>query len=229
MSVYAIIPAGGSGRRFGSKLPKQFMEVEGKPVIAYTLDSFQRSELVDEIIIAAGKDYCNRLYEIKEKFNLTKISAIVEGGKERQDSVFNCLKALKNPADSDLIVTHDAVRPLLTVALLNSAIVYAEKKGSAVVVKKVKNTLLKGNGKVESYLNREKIYSVETPQIFKYSVLASSFRKAREAKFYGTDESQLVFKASYEVNLLETDEINFKITTQSDLKLLKFFLNLSFK
>lgn len=228
--IYAIIPAGGLGRRFGSDLPKQFLEIEGKPIIAFTLEAFQRCELVDQIFVAAAEEFIPNLRKIKEDFNFTKIKKIVKGGAERQDSVFNCLRAIENASDDDWAITHDAARPLITVGLLRRAIEFAENKGSAVVVKKAKNTLLKGKaGKVESYLNRDEIYSVETPQIFKYSVLMDSFKKAYEKNYYGTDESILAFKASYEINLFVTDEINFKITTQSDLKLLKFFLNLKFK
>jgi len=229
MKTYAIIPAGGSGRRFGSEIPKQFLEVEGKPIIAFALEPFQQSHLIDEIIIATHRNYFDLIEKIKLHFKLTKISKIVEGGKERQDSVFNSLKAIENAQENDFVITHDAVRPLLTVELLDRCLLFAKEKGSAIVVKKVNNTLLEGEAIVEKYLNRNKIYSVETPQIFKYSILMNAFKKAYEENFYGTDESGLVFRASNKVNLFETNEINFKITTQTDLKLLKFFLNLRFK
>src|SRR4030042_4288009 len=119
MKKYAIIPAGGKGNRFGGSTPKQYLKAKGKEMIAYTLEIFQNSLLIDEIIVAAEEEYHRMLENIKKKYGISKLTKIVKSGKERQDSVFMALSSLQ-AKDEDLIVVHDAVRPLLQLKTLNS-------------------------------------------------------------------------------------------------------------
>ncbi len=112
MKVYAVIPAGGKGKRSGTTTPKQYLRFHGRELIVYTLEVFQKNSFVDEIIIAAEPPYFSLLNKIAKDYNITKISQIIEGGEERQDSVNNALKAIKAD-DNDLIAVHDAARPLL--------------------------------------------------------------------------------------------------------------------
>lgn len=220
MKTFAIIPAGGKGIRSGLSAPKQYLKFKGKELIAFTLDTFQKNKLIDEIIISAEKSYFPLIEKIKAKYRLTKIKRIVEGGKERQDSVFNALTSLS--ADkNDLIVVHDAARPLLSSKILMEAITVAKKKGNALVCVKATDTLIKGNKTVESYLDREKIFYVQTPQIFKYQDLMDAMENAYENNFYGTDESMLVKNIGKKINLVEGSFLNFKITTKSDIDLFK--------
>ena len=142
MRVFAVIPAGGKGKRSGTETPKQYLKFHGKELIAYTLEVFQKNNLVDEIIISAEPAYFSLLEEIKKKYKLTKISKIVEGGEERQDSVYNALKAI-NANDDDLIAVHDAARPLLPDDILTKAINTAKEKGNALVCLKARDTLVK--------------------------------------------------------------------------------------
>ncbi len=188
--VIAIIPAGGKGKRSGTETPKQYLKFHGKELIAYTLEVFQKNNLVDEIIISAEPTYFSLLEEIKKKFKLTKISKIVEGGEERQDSVYNALKAIK-ANDDDLIAVHDAARPLLPDNILTKAINTAKEKGNALVCLKARDTLLKGDQVVKEYVDRSEIYYVQTPQIFRYKDLKNAMKKAYEKNFIGTDESML--------------------------------------
>ncbi|MCW8961673.1 MAG: 2-C-methyl-D-erythritol 4-phosphate cytidylyltransferase, partial [Ignavibacteriaceae bacterium] len=132
MKVYAVIPAGGKGKRGGTETPKQYIRFHGKELIVYTLEVFQQNNLVDEIIISAEPAYFSLLEEIKNKFHLTKITKIVEGGEERQDSVNSALKSI-NADDNDLIAVHDAARPLLPESILTKAINTAKDKGNALV------------------------------------------------------------------------------------------------
>ena len=125
--VFAIIPAGGKGKRSGTETPKQYLEFHGKELIVYTLEVFQKNNLVDEIIISAEPTYFSLLEEIKKKYNLTKISNIVEGGEERQDSVYNALKSIK-ANDDDLIAVHDAARPLLPDRYFNQSNKHCKRK-----------------------------------------------------------------------------------------------------
>ncbi len=223
MKIFAIIPAGGKGIRSGLSVPKQYLKFKGKELIAFTLETFQKNKLIDEIIISAEKSYFPLIKKIKTKYKLTKIKGIVEGGKERQDSVFNALSSL-TANKNDIVVVHDAARPLLPSKILTEAISAAKKKGNALVCVKAKDTIIKGNKIVDEYLSREEIYYVQTPQIFKYGDLMDAMENAFENNFYGTDESMLVNKIGKKINLVEGSLINFKVTTKADVELIASIL-----
>ena len=218
MKTFVIVPAGGKGKRGGTETPKQYLRFHGKELIAYTLEVFQRNNLVDEIIISAEPNYFSLLEEIKKKFNLTKISKIVEGGEERQDSVYNALKFIK-ANDDDLIAVHDAARPMLTDAILTKAINTAIEKGNALVCLKARDTLLKGDHIVKEYVDRSETYYVQTPQIFKYGDLMKAMKKAYEKNFIGTDESMLIKELGIDINIVEGSMLNFKVTTMTDIEM----------
>ncbi|MDZ7766694.1 MAG: 2-C-methyl-D-erythritol 4-phosphate cytidylyltransferase [Melioribacteraceae bacterium] len=218
--VYAIIPAGGSGKRIGSELPKQFIQFDGKEMIAYTLDVFQKCDLIDEIIIATQQKFFDTIESIKSNFNLDKITKIVEGGKERQESVFNALSSIDSE-DNDFIVVHDAARPLLPQDVLTNSIKLAHEKGNSVAAIKAKDTLIKGSNKVDIYIDRQNIYYVQTPQIFMYKELLEAMRKAANENFTGTDESMLVKRLGKEIFIAEGSSLNFKVTAESDLELFR--------
>ncbi len=227
MKIFAIIPAGGKGLRINSEIPKQFLSINGKELIAYTINIFQNCNLVDEIIIASQKDYFDLLNQIKSRYSFKKITKIVEGGKERQFSVFNAVKSII-ANDDDLIIVHDAVRPLLPLSVLENAIKTAIQYGSAIAAIKAKDTLIKGNESVEDYIDRNEIYYVQTPQIFKYNIFRDSMTKAEKENFIGTDESMIIKYAGYKVRIVEGSAFNFKITTNDDLKLFSLIsLNLN--
>ena len=218
MKTFVIIPAGGKGKRSGTETPKQYLKFHGKELIVYTLEVFQKNNLVDEIIISAEPAYFSSLEEIKKKFNLAKISKIVEGGEERQDSVYNALKAIK-ANDDDLIVVHDAARPLLPDSILTKAINTAKEKGNALVCLKARDTLLKGDHIVREYVDRSEMYYVQTPQIFRYKDLKKAMKKAYEENFIGTDESMLIKELGIDINIVEGSMLNFKVTTATDLEM----------
>jgi 2-C-methyl-D-erythritol 4-phosphate cytidylyltransferase len=218
LRVFAVIPAGGKGKRGGTETPKQYLKFHGKELIVYTLEVFQKNKLVDEIIISAEPSYFSLLEEIKKKFSLTKISKIVEGGKERQDSVYNALKSL-NANDDDLIAVHDAARPLLPDDILTKAINTAKEKGNALVCLKARDTLLKGEEFVREYVDRSEMYYVQTPQIFKYGDLMKAMQKAYEKNFIGTDESMLIKELGIDINIVEGSMLNFKVTTATDIEI----------
>lgn len=223
MKTIAIIPSGGKGLRIGSDIPKQYLKIYDKAIIAYTLDVFQHNDLIDEIAVAVEKEFVPLLEGLKNKYDYTKIKYIVEGGKHRQDSVYNALKAI-DAEESDLIAVHDAARSLLTDKLLTGAIKFAKKNYSAVVALKARDTLIKGNNTVESYIDRDTVHYAQTPQLFTYSILIKAMEKAYEENFIGSDESMLVKKAGYNVNIFPGDPMNIKLTTKEDLKLFKFLL-----
>lgn len=223
MKNIAIIPSGGIGSRFNSPIPKQYIKVLGKEIIVYTLDIFQNCNLIDEIIIPAEENYFSLLENLINKYNFSKVSKVIKGGKERQDSVFNGLCSKKFSND-DYISVHDAARPLLSKSTLEKALKEAHKYDSIVVGIKARDTLISGIDSVEKYINRNKIYYAQTPQVFKYEILKKSFDIANKNKFRGTDESMIVKNAGFNVKIVEGEFINFKITTENDLILLKKFL-----
>lgn len=220
MKTYAIIPAGGKGKRGSTDIPKQYLKFSGKELIAFTLEIFQKNRFIDEIIISAEPAYFDLLNRIKEKNNLTKLSKIVEGGKERQDSVYNALKSI-SADEKDLIAVHDAARPLLPDNVLTNALNTAKEKGNALVCIKARDTLVKSDGKVQTYIDRNKIYNIQTPQIFSYKILMRAFDDAYKNKYYGTDESMLVSRIGEEINIVEGSFLNFKVTDKTDIEIFK--------
>lgn len=224
MKIYAIIPAGGKGKRSGTKVPKQYIKINGKELIVYTLEVFQRNKLVDEIIIPAETFYHGKLKRLIKKYNLSKVKSIVEGGKERQDSVYYALCSIFSPSAFDLIAVHDAARPLLSEKVLTSSLLNAKKKRNAVVCIKAKDTLVKGKTKVEEYINRDEVYYVQTPQVFSYKDLKKAMDTAYKENFYGTDESMLVNRIGIKPNIVEGSVFNFKVTSKDDIELVKRIL-----
>ena len=220
MKRFAIIPAGGKGVRSGYSAPKQYLKFAGKELIVYTLEVFQKNRLIDEIIISADKSYFKLLEKLKLKYGLSKVSHIVEGGRQRQDSVYNGLISLKANA-SDLIIVHDAARPLLPGPVLTNAVLLAQKKGNALVCIKASDTLIKGKKFVESYLERDNVYYVQTPQIFKYKDLTAAMEFANRKKIHATDESALIQNTGKKINIAEGSLLNFKVTSKADIDLFR--------
>lgn len=225
MKTIAIIPAGGKGLRAGNTLtgtaaPKQYIKINGIELIVYTIKTFQKNKLIDKIIVAAEPDYFNLLLGLANKYKFTKLKLIVEGGATRQDSVYNALLSAEANQD-DFIVVHDAARALLSDEILTNAVNTAKEKGNALVCIKAKDTLIKGKQTVVEYLNRDEVYYVQTPQIFKYKDLIKAMNKAYKEKFAGTDESMLVERIGKKINIVEGSVFNFKVTTKEDLEFFK--------
>ncbi len=220
MKIHVIIPAGGKGIRSGSSTPKQYLKVLGKELIFYLLETLEQCKAIDDITIAAEKKYHKKISSIIKKYNFTKIYCLVEGGKERQFSVYNALLSL-NAEDDDLIVVHDAARPLLPLQTLNQAIKTATQKGNAVVALGAKDTIMIGDKTVKNYLDREVVFTVQTPQIFSYKILLAAIENAIKKKILGTDESTLVHKLGKKIFISEGSAFNFKVTTGDDINIVK--------
>ena len=220
MKTFAIIPAAGKSRRSGQLTPKQYIKFAGKELIVYTLEVFQKNKSVNEIIVAVHPDYFALLEKVRKKYKLTKISKIVKGGKERQDSVYNALLSI-DADQNDLVAVHDAARPLLPQKVLTNAILTANKKGNALVCIKAKDTLVKGTDIVDSYVDREEVFYVQTPQVFRYKDLMRAMEAGYAADFYATDESMLIKNLGLKINIVIGSISNFKITTEDDLEFLR--------
>ncbi len=218
MKIVAIVPAAGRGIRMNHSLPKQYLPLGGKPIIARTFMALEKFPLIDEILPVVRneeKEYCRR--EIIEKYNLTKVHRLVEGGEKRQNSVYNALEKIE--ADTNLVVIHDSVRPFVTEDILMEAIAQASAHKAAVVAIPVTDTVkeAKGHGFVKRTLRRENLWSVQTPQVFDYELILKAHRQAREENWTGTDDSVLVERIGCRVKVVEGSPDNIKITTAEDL------------
>jgi len=223
MKTIAIIPAAGSGKRFFSETPKQFLKINGIEILVHTILKFQRAKNIDKIFVAVSKEYFNKVEILVRKYRLNKVIKIVEGGKERQDSVYSALKSI-NAEPNDLICVHDAVRPLISSKEIDELIEFAKRKKAVISAKKAIDTVKIGYNFVEGTLDREKIWLVETPQIFTYKILSEAFNKAYDDKFFGTDESSLVERLGVKVHIYQVKGENRKITLKEDLSFARIFL-----
>ncbi len=216
--IGVVIAAGGSGQRMGLLLPKQFLELDGKPIILRTLNAFQQSTVIDTVIISAREEDIVLLRKLVDENALTKVSAIVCGGKERQDSVWQGMVALKEQ-NVNIVLIHDAVRPFISQEIIRSVTSTAIEHDAAIVAVKAKDTikLSSGNGFAESTLDREKTWIVQTPQAFEFALLWQAFEKAQTDKYYGTDDASLIERIDRRIKIVEGSYSNIKITTNDDI------------
>jgi len=213
MITSAIIPAAGSGLRFGEK--KQLKEINGMPLIHYTLLPFISSTMIDEIIIAVSKDDINIINSVVKTINSTKPMIIVEGSSTRQGSIKNALKEIND--QSKCICIHDAVRPFIQKELIEKTISSLKDCDAVIVGNKSTDTLKEvSNNVITNTIDREKIWQVQTPQVFLKNALLSAYSYADKENIIGTDDAILLEKAGYEVKIINDRSINFKITTKED-------------
>ena len=210
----AIVLAAGKGTRMNSKIQKQFLEVEGKPVIYYSLKCFQESPLIRDIILVTGEEslsYCKE--EIVKRFGFSKVKKVTAGGKERYDSVYAGLCACDN---TDYVLIHDGARPFVTEEILERTCFAVKETGACVVGMPAKDTIKISdrNKMVESTPAREKVWLVQTPQAFQYSLIKESYESIR-CKDMESGVKVALVHGSYE---------NLKITTPEDLIIAEAFL-----
>ena len=236
MKVFVIIPAAGLGTRMGTphagQAPlrsKQFMELDGVPILIHTLRKFAASPLVDSIWIAMRKSEMESFAPILERADFSKPIHMIEGGEHRQESVGNVLDLL--PADAaDLVLIHDAVRPFVSQETIAGVIEQTKRYGAAIAgvpaVDTIKRVERRAEGAVvEATIPREQIVQAQTPQGFRYGLLSPIFNEARIEGFQGTDEASLLERAGQTVHVVMGSARNFKITTPADLELAEFFLS----
>lgn len=212
----AIILAGGKGKRMGSDISKQFIEVKGKPILYYTLKKFIDNPNINEIILVLPVDeiqYCKQ--EVLEKYSL-KVDKIIAGGKERQDSVYNALKSIEN---SEIILIHDGARPFISNRIIDEGIAYAREYGAAAPGVTPKDTIKIKNDSNFSINTpiRESLVAIQTPQIFKYENILKCHEYVKNSGEMVTDDTMVVEKYGFKVYLYEGDYTNIKVTTPEDL------------
>ena len=225
MSVFALIPAAGCGRRFGSGVRKQFLNLGGRPVVVRTLEIFQKHPLIEKIFLvvpAEETDYCR--YELVAEYDLPKVAAVITGGAERQDSVNNGLIACGAAAD-DIIVIHDGVRPLFPAERLAEVVRVAAEWGACIAGVPVKDTLkeIRG-GIIRGTPDRGRVWQAQTPQAFRFDLIRNAHEAALQSGVRATDDAALVERLGAEVRMIEGSYRNIKITTPEDLLLAEAFL-----
>ncbi|SHE45912.1 2-C-methyl-D-erythritol 4-phosphate cytidylyltransferase [Clostridium fallax] len=220
--VCAVILAGGKGKRMGKDISKQFIEINNKPIIYYTLKAFKQCKSIDQIVLVLPKDeieYCKR--EVLKKYCLD-VDFIVEGGNERQDSVYNGLNVLEH---CDVVLIHDGARPFVSERIIKEGIKYAKEYNAAAPGVMPKDTIkIKSkDGFSKETPERSNLVAVQTPQCFNYKLIKECHEKIRKEKVMVTDDTMVVEYFNNKVYLFEGDYTNIKITTPEDLILANWF------
>lgn len=223
MSVLAIIPAAGTGIRMGSGTPKQFLSLEGVPIFVHTLRKFARSPVIDSIDLGVRPEDMERVHQDLAREAIAKPVSVMAGGPTRQETVERAVAAA--PAETEIVVVHDAVRPFVGLELISRVVEAARSRGAAILgipsidtVKQVELQMILGT------IPRERIVLAQTPQAFRYPLLRDAFTNARQEGFMGTDESSLVERLGVNVTVLMGSDRNIKITKPSDLPLARLYL-----
>jgi 2-C-methyl-D-erythritol 4-phosphate cytidylyltransferase len=220
----AIIVAAGSGKRFGSKTPKQFLQVKKKPLIIYTLEAFQNCPSIDRIILVLPANQTDEFLQIVSKYGLTKLHKIVAGGNTRAESVWKGLNAVQTNKN-EIVAVHDGARPLVSTEEISECILKAKKTGAAILVAPVTDTIKEiKDGKIIQTIDRNKLRRALTPQCFRYQTLKRAFEKVENLTENATDESFLVENLGVNVSIVEGSSRNIKVTTKEDLKLFENLL-----
>jgi len=224
LANHAIVVAAGQGTRFGGDLPKQFLLLHGRPILAHTLLRMESAAPVAQVVVVAAQpwvDYIRR--EIVARFQLKKCVGIVAGGERRQDSVWAGLQAL-SPAPHDLLIIHDAVRPLFSMLLLESVLQGCAQYDGCIPALPLADTVKQVEGEaIVATLDRAHLRLAQTPQVFRSAALRRAFEQALREQAHGTDEAALVERSGGRVCWVPGEPSNLKITTPEDLKLAEFF------
>lgn len=218
MFISVIIPAAGAGERMGAAVSKQFLRLQGKPIVIHTLERFQKCSAVSEIIIAVHASSYQHVESLIGEFHLSKATKIVEGGKRRQDSVSKALSRVHPQAE--IVIVHDAVRPFIQQKVILDSIDKAIAYSAAVVAVRVKDTIKVGTdkGRFERTLDRSVLWSAQTPQTFRKKVLIDAYEKAGREMIDATDDASLVELLDIRPAIVEGSFENIKITTPDDLE-----------
>jgi len=219
--VGVIIPAGGSGRRFGGRTPKQFVRIEGIPILALTVRLFSRRRDVAAVVVVAPAGHVARVRRLLAAAGERRVT-VVGGGEERQHSVWNGLEAL--PQSCEYVLVHDAVRPFASPRVISSVVSEARAHGAAVVGVPVGDTLRREGrpGYLAETVDRTRLWAVQTPQGFRTALLREAHQKAARKGIVRTDETSLVELLGVEVRVVPGSQSNLKITTRKDLEFARF-------
>jgi len=225
--AFTVIPAAGMGKRMGAAINKQYLLLDGKPILAHTLAVFEQCDQIAGIILVTPQDeipFCQT--EVVDRYGIAKVLAIVPGGAERQHSVMNGLQALQGLADDiDVVLIHDGVRPFITPTLIKQSIQLASDGTGALVAVPTKDTIkVVHNGLVIDTPNRATLWQAQTPQSFRFDQIMKAHQQAHQAGFLGTDDCSLVERDGGSIRIVHGSYRNIKITTPEDLVMAEAFL-----
>ncbi len=217
MKVSVIIPAAGQGKRMRAGKNKQFLSLNGKPILVHTITCFQMDEIEEIILVVkeGEEDYCKGLIQ---EYDLKRVTKLVLGGESRQESVYNGLKEVGN--DMDFVLVHDGARPLLTKSLIRNIITEVREYKAVALGVKVKDTikLVSEEEMIISTPNRDKLVAIQTPQAFSKDLILEAYNQAQNDGFIGTDSASLVERLEEKVKVISGSYENLKITTPEDLE-----------
>jgi 2-C-methyl-D-erythritol 4-phosphate cytidylyltransferase len=223
MKVLAIIPAAGAGVRMGGETPKQFLSIEGVPIVVHTLRKFNEADSIDEIYLGVRPEDMERAQAEIQREQYSKPVRVFPGGATRQQTV--SLGVREAPSSTEIVVVHDAVRPFVTTELIHLSVEAARKSGAAILgipsvdtVKQVERQAILGT------IPRERIVLAQTPQAFRFEILKDACERAEADGYEATDEASLVERLGGAVTVLMGSDRNIKITKPSDLPLARLFL-----
>lgn len=223
----AIIIAGGSGHRMGQDIPKQFININDKPVLIYTLESFQKHPQIDAIEVVCIDGWENFVWAYAKQYEITKLKWIVSGGKTGQESIRNGVYNLEGKCSKDdIIVIHDGIRPMVDEAVLSNVIVVCEKYGNAVTSLPYNEQIFVKDDDISTtkYIPRETLQRVSTPQAYKFGKLNSVYHEAFEKKIgiYGSSYTNtMMVELGERLYFAAGSEKNIKLTTKDDLEIFK--------
>jgi len=217
-----VVPAAGSGSRLRGPRPKQFLRLAGVPLLVRTLRALARVAEIDGLVVASPPSDILGTRRLLRRHRVPRLLAVVAGGAERQESVWLALQAV--PLESRVVVVHDAVRPFITRELVQAVLVAARRHGAATCGLPVSETVKRVRaGFVETTLDREGVWLVQTPQAFRRALLWEAHEKAQQDGFSGTDDAVLVERLGHTVRMVQGLSENLKITTRADLSRARAF------
>ena len=221
MRTIAIIVAGGSGTRFGAELPKQFLELGGRPVLMRTISAFRGG--FSDVIVTLPEGQMALWRELCERYGFAVPHRVVAGGETRWHSVKNALDSIGDISGVDIIAVHDGVRPLVTAEVISRTVEAARRDGAAIPVVMLNDSVRQVEKGASHALDRSTLRAVQTPQVFDARVLMAAYGQPFESTF--TDDASVVERAGHSVTLVEGDPQNLKITRPMDLALAEYLLN----
>lgn len=235
MKTIAIILAGGSGKRMGQTIPKQFINVNDKPILIYTLEAFEKNPLIDDIVVVCIDGWQDVLTAYAKQFNITKITQIVKGGATGQESIRNGVYSLEGKAQKgDIVIIHDGIRPIIDDIVLNDIVVKAREYGNAVTSLPYNEQIFIINPEDETttkqYITRETLRRVSTPQAYEFEELDEAYHEAfeKEIGIYGSAYANTMWvELGKTLHFAAGSDRNIKLTTQDDLEIFKSYVNMN--
>ncbi|MBM7704991.1 2-C-methyl-D-erythritol 4-phosphate cytidylyltransferase [Metabacillus iocasae] len=215
MRYEVVIPAAGQGKRMGAGKNKQFIDLQGTPLIIHTLRIFENDSACDSVILVVNQNEVALFENLMSKHDIRKVHSIVVGGQERQHSVYNGLQAV---GDTEVVLIHDGARPFVKKELIHELVQHTKTEGAAVLAVRVKDTIKRvENQHVMETVERSSLWAIQTPQAFLLPLIKEAHEKAMEAGYLGTDDASLVERMGEKVAIVEGSYDNIKLTTKEDL------------